>query len=259
MQYGLTAPAQRAVKPMSPSEAYASKHVFTWAGFWERWQRVVPGAIVLVVVGAIAIEYNDPAKPQSAKNMGMFSVLIGVALLLFLFTRLMSVWSVRLDDEGVTWFGPFGSRHRDWDEITAVYRTEKITIAQGRFPTRKLKLQFADGGSVTFDQSVSDFAELADSVQLTVAELLGPAKRAELEEHGQVEFGPVTLRDDGILMQREFFGWDGLDTCKIFNGHLVAYGRPRRTRYEGDQEVPLSAIPNYPILLDLLGKRNVLA
>jgi hypothetical protein len=61
----------------------------------------------------------------------------------------------------------------------------------------------------------------------------------------------VTLRSDGIELHGKLIPRSRVSRCVIENGHLVVYGDPRRTAGRA-KSVPLSDIPNFLILLELL-------
>jgi hypothetical protein len=122
-----------------------------------------------------------------------------------------------------------------------------------------VQIVFRNGGSVAFDQCLSSFDALAKAIEQKTGELLRPQKGAELEAQGEAGFGPVTFRRDGIHLRRKFYPWTGVSSCDIVNGRLVLYVQPRRAKGRWDDEILLSDVPNYPLLLELLKSRQVLS
>jgi uncharacterized protein DUF6585 len=234
-------------------ESFVSNHEFTLAGFFDRWGRIATGAIVFLGLGIYLMVARLPGAGPQVAYVGMGLAAFALGFLGYLGYRFLAVSNVRLDDTGITWSGALGTRHQDWDAIVAVYRNELIENRQ--FRTRTLKLEFADGSSAMFDQAVSNFSDLAESVQTTTAELILPVKQTELRAQGQADFGSVAVKPDGVAMKGEFFPWTGLGRHAIENGHLVLYALPRR-RSGGDASVRLSEIPNYAVLLELIARRG---
>jgi hypothetical protein len=189
------------------------------------------------------------AKPDAGTLLPGVLFLVGsFAFLIPLFLGLARGprW-VRIPPEGVQWQDGQGEHLWRWEEIAAVFRLDKI-INQ-TFRVKQLRLVSAQGGQVTFDQCLSDYDRLADAVQETVARRLLPAKRAELAG-ARAEFGPVTLHRDRITIKGKTFTWPDVEQYTIFRGQFVVYPRG----YKGIQceEVSLSEVPNYAILLYLL-------
>lgn len=154
---------------------------------------------------------------------------------------------VRLTDGGVQWQDGRGEHFWQWEKIADVYRLDKI-INQS-FRVKQLRLVGQDGEKVTFDQCLSHYDRFADAVQEAIAKRLLPAKRSELSGAGAT-FGPLALHQDRITINGKTFTWADVEQYTIFRGSLVVYPR----NYKGIQceEVSLSEVPNYLILLQLL-------
>jgi hypothetical protein len=173
--------------------------------------------------------------------IGSFACLIPMFIALARGAR----WA-RVLPEGVKWQDGRGEHLWRWEDIEAAFRVDKI-INQ-TFRVKQLRL-VARGEEVTFDQCLNRFDRFADTVQETVATRLLPAKRSELAGAG-AEFGPVTLRSDAITINSKTFPWPEVEQYIVFRGSLVVY--PRSYRGIQCEEVTLSEVPNYPILLHLL-------
>jgi hypothetical protein len=86
-----------------------------------------------------------------------------------------------------------------------------------------------------------------------MANRLLPKKRSELAGTG-AEFGAVTLGRDSITINGKSFPWSEVEQFTIVRGSMVVYPRS----YQGLQceEVILSALPNYLVLLHLLQEQG---
>jgi hypothetical protein len=140
--------------------------------------------------------------------------LIAPAAGLFRRARNAEVYADRL-----VWTDAAGRHECQWEEITEVYRIERITNRTFRYTL--LKLVLADGRQAQFDHALSDYSTLANQVQQMTAERLTPAKRAAMEGAG-AEFGPVTLSCKGISISGAQFPWEEVEQYTIFNGFLRA-------------------------------------
>jgi hypothetical protein len=153
----------------------------------------------------------------------------------------------RTTPEGVQWLDNKGEHRCRWEDITAVYRLEKLT--NRTFLVKQLRMVLAQGEEVTFDQCLSEFDRLGDVIQGTVTQRLLPLKRAQLDSAG-AEFGRVTLFRDRLIVNGKRFPWSEVEQYIVFRGSLVVYPRG----YQGIQckETMLGDMPNYPVLLLLL-------
>jgi hypothetical protein len=178
--------------------------------------------------------------------VGSFAPLIPLAIALARGAR----WA-RITPEGIEWQDGRGEHRWNWADIAAVYRLDKV-INQA-FRVKQLRVVPVHGDVVTFDQCLSDYERLADTVQTAVAQRLLPVKRAELAGSGAA-FGPVTLSRESITINRKTFAWPEVEQYIVFRGSLVVYP----TSYKGIQceEVSLSDVPNYPVLLHLLQEQG---
>jgi hypothetical protein len=153
----------------------------------------------------------------------------------------------RVTPEGVQWQDGKGEHLWRWEVIADVFRLDKI-INQ-TFRVKKLRLLTGQGEEVTFDQCLSNYDRFADTVQEAVSNRLLAAKRSELAGAG-AQFGPVTLRKDAITINGKTFPWPEVEQYVVLRGVLVVY--PRSYQGINCEEVVLSVVPNYPILLYLL-------
>lgn len=241
----LEQPPSRPTAPLS-SRLAPSVHRFSFLGFLSRWDRIIVAVPIFGGFGLFVLA-GSPS-PEASLGGLIFCAVAGMPTLLLTW-RFLGVRWAQLDSSGVSWGGVFGSRHREWERIRSVTREELLVNRRHR--TRMLRLDFEGGGSVTFDQALTDFDTLAGALQTVAGELILPRKWDELHRDGEADFGLVKLRPDGIKMKGKFFSWDHLGRYRIENGHLILYKRIR-PRAGGDKGVPLSTIPNYPVLLTMM-------
>jgi hypothetical protein len=103
-------------------------------GFAQRWARTAPAAACFLVLGLVLIGLDTPGKHASVNLVGAAMTITGLAVFIFIGFRLFAVWRVAADPSGLSWSGLWGSRCRTWDDIAAVYRTERITNGQTSGP-----------------------------------------------------------------------------------------------------------------------------
>ena len=229
----------------------ASEHTFTFWGFLDRWARIFGGVPFFGIFGLFVL---GSVKDPTALAVGIGLLGIALTILLFVAGRFLLVRRVRVDCEGVSWDGVLGSSFRAWDQIKTVWREE--SILNRRYRTRRITLKFTSGGSVSFDQALTDFSTLAETIQEATGRLLAPLSRHRLKQDGEVRFGAVTVHPDGLTMRGKFFPWNGISRFDIGNGHLVLYKSPR-PKSGGDRGIALREVPNYHVLLELLGDTGV--
>jgi hypothetical protein len=148
-------PAAVAATSPEPGAVGSSEYPFTFAGFWDRWSRIGQGAMFFGGLGLFFMAAGSRSAQQQVVWVGGGFAALGLLILLFLLYRMGMLLEVRLSTEGITWSGMLGSRHRTWEQIANVYRAE--TLLNRRYRTRDLRLEFCNGGTVTIDQSITDF------------------------------------------------------------------------------------------------------
>jgi hypothetical protein len=189
---------------------------------------------------------------QNPQNNALLPGVIGMgASLLFLIGPVVG-WFRRARGaeahaDGLVWTDAAGRHECRWEDITEVYRIERITNRTFRYTL--LRLVLADGRQAQFDHALSDYNMLADHVQQQTAELLTPAKRQAVEGAG-ADFGPVSISRVGITMSGEHFVWQDIEQYTIFNGSLIVF--PRSYKGHSVKEQALSQVPNYAIFLFFL-------
>jgi hypothetical protein len=225
-----------------------SAHVLYFKGVLSRYAPHIVLWGLLLVIG-VFLTILGIAKPEG----GTLSP--GIVFLVGAFPWLIPLFlgvsrrprQAEVTEDGLSWRDRSGEHRCRWNEIAEVYRLDKI-INQN-FRVHELRIVLANGGQATFDQTLTNWQGLAAAVQArTARELIGP-RRAALDAGG-AEFGPVTLRRDGITIRGKSFTWDQVEQYTLVNANLVLYPR----HYKGIQceEVTFGEVPNCPVLLALL-------
>ena len=187
------------------------------------------------------------SRPRSGTLLpgGLFLVgSLGFLVPMFLGLSRTPRWA-HITPHGVQWHDQNGNHHWRWEEISAVFRLDKVI--NKTFQVKELRLASAQREQVTFDQCLTDYDQFADRVQDTVAQRLLDAKRSELARYG-AEFGPISLHRDRITIHAKTFVWPEIVRHDIVRGNLVFF--PKGASHS--ESVPLSTVPNYTLFLQLL-------
>ena len=134
---------------------------------------------------------------------------------------------VEATPEGLRWVDAQGEHRASWDDITGVYRYERIV--NQTFREAHLNFTLRDGSRLELDQCLSDFNRLADTAQAVVCTRREPALRASLEASG-ADFGPVVLRSSGLRVNGKEYTWNDMDQI------IVRPGRSHCPRQTGTRD-----------------------
>jgi hypothetical protein len=227
-----------------------SKHSFSF-GNWLSCDGpglIVAGICLPICVGlaVMAVVATKPEE-QTIGNVTLVLSVLGAAALagwiVWMFLRHPA--SVRLYDDGLRW-KHFGREYEyAWDEVSELYRSERVVNRTWRFGV--LKLVFTDGAVAKFKNALTGYDRLADTLQQATAQALLPEARAALEGDG-VDFGPVRLSPEGVAIDDDLFSFEKMKRIGIVNGHLVCKAGRK------EKDLPLAKIPNYQLLFNLLGE-----
>jgi hypothetical protein len=226
-----------------------SVHHFTLRGLISRW---APYWLLFAVFGLIAIGLLALAlaRPQSGTLLpALLCLVIAVGclappLVAFLGRpRRAEVYPDRL-----VWRTGAGELQASWDLVASVHRFERLT--NNWWYQTALTLTLADGSKVVFDHSLSEFADLANNVQQQMAQHMLPKKEAELRA-GALDFGPISLRTDGISHGGAFHRWQDIE-YSVSGGYLIVVPSGDQFGWGDRKEVALAEIPNSLVLLGLM-------
>jgi hypothetical protein len=228
------------------SERLSEHHLFL-GGMTSRY---APHLLLFAICFVVGLGLTLLGVQNPANNALLPGLICMAASVLFLIAPVVGLFrrarSAEVHADRLVWTAT--DRHEcRWDEITEVYRIERLT--NRTFHYTLLKLVLADGRQAQFDHALSDYNTLADQVQQMTAERLTPNKRAAMEGDGAA-FGPVSLSRNGISISGEQFPWEEVEQYTIFNGSLIVF--PRSYQGHAGKEMALGQVPNYPILLFFL-------
>jgi hypothetical protein len=69
---------------------------------------------------------------------------------------------------------------------------------------------------------------------------------------GTVEFGPLGIHPDGLSRGSLFLPWEDVSNVQVKEGHLAI---TRRDMWRNWCNIPVSQLPNVPVLLEMLGNK----
>lgn len=150
---------------------------------------------------------------------------------------------VYLYEYGAVWRTPRdGWAAGRWADAVAVWR---IVTQDGD----RVRVEFADGRAFQFAARLKEYQELAAQVQRAVHRHLLPIARSRLDAGETVEFGPVTLTKDEIVI------YDVRHPLRWVRVAGFLFGELWLNRYAHGPDsavVPLNRVPNYTVLAALL-------
>ncbi len=225
-----------------------STHSLCFSGFFSRYVAFFMLAGMCLAGGLLAIylgiDRSSSAEFYSGIGVSCASLLFFIPVYLWLSRRARFV---QVSDEGLIWKDQQGEQRCRWEEISEVYRLDRVV--NQTFSEKKLTWVLANGAKVVADQTLSDFDRLADSVQaMTTAHLLAK-KRSSLDAVG-ADFGKVVLARTGVTMNGKRFSWDEIEHSTLWNGSLHVF--PKAYKGNDSEEAKLSEVPNWPVLMELL-------
>lgn len=182
-------------------------------------------------------------------SVGVYMVVIGVPALLS---------SVRLYDGGlVVHTGPRRTSVT-WDEVVAVtggipLRDRGVPLAAGR-----CVLELKDGRRIAIPNTVRSYADLTERIQAAALARLGPDAERALRAGGELQFGPVAIRADGVRAAGRFVPWiESVEVAFPQRGTGFISPAPATLALfaagaaQPWANVPLGAIPNAHLFLTL--------
>jgi hypothetical protein len=144
-----------------------------------------------------------------------------------------------------------------WTEILAV--TEKEAVTGGEViqeamihESRAFRLRLQSGEEIALKSYISGLAKLGAIVQRETLPHLKQHCQAELKEKRSIEFGPISLRVEGIEVQQELLPWAEVVGVERKKGWIEVQ---RLGASKSCKQVKLSDVPNAHVLLDLVAQR----
>jgi hypothetical protein len=210
------------------------------------------GCLAIFIVGAMFIAgLTNPDKRELVwiAPIVLFAVFVPLIIRIVILLRYAPL-EAEATDEGLVWRDRNGEHSRRWSEVREIHRIDKRddNNAEG-----KTTVVFDDDERVVLDQTLRDYEELASEVQTRAAEAMMSRALEEVEKK-PVEFGPVTVRRDGVVVNTHYFPWEKVESFTVFLGNLNFKIVADREWYES---VKLHEIPNYAVVLNLLNHFGV--
>jgi hypothetical protein len=148
--------------------------------------------------------------------------------------------------DGVVWRTSTEQHFRPWSDVHELFR---IDYLDNRNAWGQTTIVFTDKVRVVFDQSLTNYMQLANAIQTFAAAAKLPAVLAEVEVQ-PVPFGPVTIRRDGVVVGHHDYPWEKVRFFSVRFGVLVlGVAGAKEDRRE---MVALHEIPHYLVVLHLL-------
>jgi hypothetical protein len=143
-----------------------------------------------------------------------------------------------------------GPRAVRWDEMLSL---TDLWDADGKRITGCV-LRTTDGTALTLGRTIGGVQELADELRAHMAELKLPMMLERLEEGGEVPFGPLVARKDGIAQGDRVLPWSTAANLLVERGQLVL--RDLSCGSATWAEVPLRDVPNAFLLAGIIERRH---
>jgi hypothetical protein len=238
------------VRPLSAAGFDESRplavHDFSLAGYLHKVGPALMLALMFLALAAFAFCLAVTRPGSGTLAPGLLMAVLAVAFLFPVFAGYgRAVRRVEVFADGITWHGPRGTGRLAWQDVGEVYRSEVIING-----FRKSVLKLVGGGrEVAFDLTLDRYPELAGLVQARSAAVLRDRMRDEART-GSAGFGPVAVNAVGVSVEGESFPWEAVTRYEVARGRLCFQFHGR----SGGRCVPLGAVPNYMVLLYLLGE-----
>lgn len=212
-------------------------------------------AAVCIVFATVPWIADDPS---FLKIMPYVSAVCGLGALYLLVQLAMRirrrvVW-VEVEAAGMRWSCCGETHQKRWDEVKSFHRKERL---ENGVEIGAVNVEFLDGSEMGFNRMLSHYDVVATGIQSFAAAALRTAKEQELAT-GKADFGTVTLRKSGFDYDGRTHEWADVD-YGIVRGHLafVPVGAEMNPN-NITTAIPLESIPNYAVLLDLMGRHGKL-
>jgi hypothetical protein len=236
-------------------------------------QRIVArfgGSLLMVVMGLMALGFAAWSFRELSSNViiaisvaGAFVAIGGLILfVLCLAEYAFPLSAIVLFHGGIRWECRRHCYTALWADIESVYRQESNPVSTERKGTLTLVLR--SGKRLQFSsETLSNYNQFADGVQQSHAHYALGTKQRELSEFGEVWFGDIGIRRDGMVLDDRFVPWTELERVEVASGQLRLHV-PKS--WHKCKTFALKDIPNLDVLLSMLrpsgsrdGLRNALS
>lgn len=144
-----------------------------------------------------------------------------------------------------------------WKEIVAVTEKEAVTggeVVQESLnhESRAFRLRLRSGQEVALKSYISGLVELGAIVKRETLPHLKQQCKAELKEQRKIDFGPISLRLEGVEVQGELLPWHEVTTIDRKGGWIRVQ---RLGESKSWKQLKLAEVPNAHVMLDLVAQR----
>lgn len=235
------------VAAVNKADAPTPQHEFSLGGFFSLY---APHLILTCIFAALGLFGMIAGRSRAANDLFAVGVIALVGsfgpLIPLVLAALKTIDAVELDHQAIGWKDAAGDHRLTWQEIKEVYRRE---LVRNGFRTAELKVVPIAGDPVTFNRSLSNYEQLADTAQSHHAAVWLSTRQAEVEQGGAT-FGPIVVRPDGVIVEGEVILWDALEQYALLRGYLC-FVTPRH-RGKAMKMVAVKDVPDYLLLMHLM-------
>lgn len=237
---------------------------FSLRGFFSyHWLHLMLGELALVFaipLSVVAVQEKDSLTFYGAIPFLVCLYAAGIAVNSYVFWSFFSYPTVvRVNQQGISWERGGRKEAYQWERFQELHRKE-VLLVHGKRPDKpsdwdrmsKLTIVFDDSTKLSLNHSLSNYNLLAKEIQGAATEVIWAKKETEVNQ-GEGRFGSVILRRNGVRLLNQDYLWTEIE-YSIYNGFIVLVPAGDTFSDKDRIEIALSTIPNYLVLLGLMGK-----
>jgi hypothetical protein len=136
-----------------------------------------------------------------------------------------------------------------WDQLIGLACTTVQPTFFGRAlkPRHRVIIYPKHGKPILLNDRIPKIMELAGRIKAKLYPRLLPNLRENLSKGNPLNFGPITLEQDSLLLQGISIPWDQITSINVQHGHLIVESRTNRPI-----KIPAGKIINIELLIQLL-------
>jgi hypothetical protein len=168
---------------------------------------------------------------------------------------LISLKKISLYKTGIRITKPFSpTRWVQTNQVKSITTSfiEKTFLGGKLFQVNTLAIGL-ENEHLKFHSSSNEFPRFIDRIKELVYPCLIPALVADFEDKRWISFGPLSIQKQGLQIRNEKVQWKTIRTVQVQSGFLLIelIGSIENSK-SGNYKLPLAAIPNIEILLQLI-------
>ncbi len=215
--------------------------------------------IVIGIIGAIVFGVLAAASLSSADNSSRNG------LLLLVFALLSAAWAIN--------YGSYPMRFKTWHIYTCdhgflftkkgkveVFRWEQIdsllyrvtqhkTYGMNTGMTHKYTVRRSDGTTVILDNKFENVGKLGEAINEAIIRVKMPQAIAAFMQGSVLNFGPVSISQQGIFKGQELLPWDQAKRVYVASGYFIVNRDKKMLSWAN---IPIFTIPNVFLLIALI-------